>query len=256
MRIGIKFCGGCNSTYQRRECVDKLKQRFPEHTYFLIGNKEESEIVEGELLLVVCGCRASCVSGEKWGYFTERMVITCMKDFVEVEHFLEQKGMRKKEERKAGDESANQVRKRLQIGAKESMQRTFYKEETERFAALSGDKNRIHVDSAFAEKQWFGKRIVHGVLAASLMSSVMGVKLPGDGTILMEEQIAYEAPVYFGDTIQATVWFVSYQESKKCYIGTFYGECRNQHGDITARGIFRQMMMKSLFQVEKIGEAG
>lgn len=140
--------------------------------------------------------------------------------------------------------------KKLCVGTQASMSHLFFKDEVERFAAMTGDRNKMHMDKVFAQKQWFKKPIVHGMLAASLMSSVMGTLLPGHGTILMEDHITYVSPVYFGDTIQATVWFASCRETKKCYVGTFYGECRNQNGEITAHGTFKQMMMKNLFYVE------
>ena len=54
-------------------------------------------------------------------------------------------------------------------------------------------------------------------------------------------------PVYFGDTVEAVVTFVSCRETKLFYVGEFYGECRNQRGETVVTGTVRQMMMKSLF---------
>ncbi|MFQ8823508.1 MAG: hypothetical protein ACLR8Q_01255 [[Ruminococcus] lactaris] len=54
-------------------------------------------------------------------------------------------------------------------------------------------------------------------------------------------------PVYFGDTVEAVVTFVSCRETKLFYVGEFYGECRNQRGETVVTGTVRQMMMKSLY---------
>ena len=55
--------------------------------------------------------------------------------------------------------------------------------------------------------------------------------MPGNGTILMSENLEFVNPVYFGDTVEAVVTFVSCRETKLFYVGEFYGECRNQRGE-------------------------
>ena len=62
----------------------------------------------------------------------------------------------------------------------------------------------------------------------------MGTKMPGNGTILMSENLEFVNPVYFGDTVEAVVTFVSCRETKLFYVGEFYGECRNQRGETVA----------------------
>ena len=135
----------------------------------------------------------------------------------------------------------------LRIGERASAVKTFYKEDADKFALLTGDNNRLHTDREFSERQWFGRPVVHGVLTASLLSTVMGTKMPGNGTILMSENLEFVNPVYFGDTVEAVVTFVSCRETKLFYVGEFYGECRNQRGETVVTGTVRQMMMKSLF---------
>lgn len=73
------------------------------------------------------------------------------------------------------------------------------------FAGISGDFNPIHINQVEAEKSVFGGRIAHGMLAAGLLSNVIGMKLPGPGTIYMEQELKFIKPVYIGDTLTAHV---------------------------------------------------
>ena len=173
-----------------------------------------------------------------------------MKEFSKAEDYLKtesgQQMKQGKEKEKAETAEAGTVRY-LRIGERASAVKTFYKEDADKFALLTGDNNRLHTDREFSERQWFGRPVVHGVLTASLLSTVMGTKMPGNGTILMSENLEFVNPVYFGDTVEAVVTFVSCRETKLFYVGEFYGECRNQRGETVVTGTVRQMMMKSLF---------
>lgn len=243
MVIGIKYCGGCNPRYQREALVKKLKARFPSHTY--VTPKEQKKC---DIWLFVCGCPAACVSDEGLIAVRQRFLLTSMKEFMNVEAYLE------KEDRQEEKQYEEKSIRHLYPGERASLIKTFYKEDADRFALLTGDGNRLHTDPAFAGKQWFARPVVHGVLTASLLSTVMGMKLPGHGTILMSENLEFLNPVYFGDTIEATVTFTSFRETKKFYVGDFYGECKNQRGETVVTGTARQMMMKTLFCVEKKGQ--
>ena len=74
----------------------------------------------------------------------------------------------------------------LRVGQSAQMEKTFFKDDIDKFAALTGDFSRLHTDAAFAEKSDFGRPVVHGMLTASLISSVMGMQLPGEGTVFTE----------------------------------------------------------------------
>lgn len=245
MVIGIKYCGGCNPGYVREELVKKLKERFPHHIYVTASERTECDI-----WLLVCGCSSACVSGEGLSALKKRFVLTSMKEFSKAEDYLKtesgQQMKQGKEKEKAETAEAGTVRY-LRIGERASAVKTFYKEDADKFALLTGDNNRLHTDREFSERQWFGRPVVHGVLTASLLSTVMGTKMPGNGTILMSENLEFVNPVYFGDTVEAVVTFVSCRETKLFYVGEFYGECRNQRGETVVTGTVRQMMMKPLF---------
>jgi 3-hydroxybutyryl-CoA dehydratase len=69
------------------------------------------------------------------------------------------------------------------------------------FAAISGDFNPVHVDAEFAKTSLFGARVAHGPLTLALAAGVLGMHLPGVGTIAVTNHIDYRHPVFIGDTI-------------------------------------------------------
>lgn len=73
------------------------------------------------------------------------------------------------------------------------------------FAGVSSDVNAIHMDDEYARTTAFGGRIAHGMLTASLLSSVLGNRLPGPGVIYMSQSLRFRAPVRPGDTVHARV---------------------------------------------------
>jgi 3-hydroxybutyryl-CoA dehydratase len=71
------------------------------------------------------------------------------------------------------------------------------------FAGLTGDNNPMHIDAEFAHQTRFGERIVHGMLTASFLSTVIGMHLPGPGCIYMAQNIRFVHPVHIGETVSA-----------------------------------------------------
>ena len=93
----------------------------------------------------------------------------------------------------------------LTIGMESSYQKTITETDIDAFAALTGDTNPVHLDSEYAATTPFKARIAHGMLSAGLISTVLGTQLPGPGCIYLEQQIKFKAPVFIGDTLEATV---------------------------------------------------
>lgn len=122
----------------------------------------------------------------------------------------------------------------LKIGDTASRTKTFTDEDVRLFARVSGDDNSVHLDDAYAATTQFGRRIVHGMLTASLISAVLGCDFPGIGTIYLGQDIKFKAPVYIGDTITATVELIKYRDDKR--IGTFRTTCVNQAGTLVIEG--------------------
>jgi 3-hydroxybutyryl-CoA dehydratase len=96
------------------------------------------------------------------------------------------------------------------------------------FAALTGDNNPVHIDEAFATNTRFGKRIAHGFLTASLISTALGTRLPGKGVIYLSQSLQFIAPVYVDDTVTATVSVLSIREDKPIVV--LRTVCTNQDG--------------------------
>lgn len=233
MLIGIKYCGGCNVQYDRSGLVRKL-MRQPGHEY--VKGEEPCD-----LLVIVCGCARACPN-VRAGNAKHYRILTSEKDFQEL--FLELKHHHQKEH----TETELTV---LKPGQKAQITKRFNREDVLCFAELTGDTSGLHIDEEFAGKQWFGKPVVHGVLAGSLISSVMGSKLPGPGTILVREEIDFLKPVFYGDQITAQVEFKEYEEERLWYKGKFAGQCVNQRDEITAEAEVWQILMKNLFVIEK-----
>jgi len=91
----------------------------------------------------------------------------------------------------------------LKVGQTERLVRTITAEDVATFARLSGDHNALHVDDEFAARTEFGQRVVHGFLNASLLSTLVGMKLPGRGALYVSQDIAFTKPVFIGDTVEA-----------------------------------------------------
>lgn len=120
------------------------------------------------------------------------------------------------------------------LGQKAMLSRTITADDVEKFAELVGDKNPVHLEEEFARKTCFGKRVAHGMLGASLVSAVLGTKLPGTGTIYLNQTLQFKAPVFLGDTLTATVIVVKVREDKP--IVTLETTCTNQHGEVVLQG--------------------
>ena len=82
------------------------------------------------------------------------------------------------------------------------------------FAGISGDFNPVHINKLEAEKSIFGRQVAHGILGASFISTVIGMQLPGPGTIYMKQSLEFKAPIYIGDTVTAEVKIVDINGNK------------------------------------------
>ena len=81
--------------------------------------------------------------------------------------------------------------------------KTFTDDDVRRFVEITGDVNPLHVDDAFAAGTRFGRRVLHGMLTASIFSTMVGMLLPGTGAVYRTQTLAFLRPVYVGDTVTA-----------------------------------------------------
>jgi 3-hydroxybutyryl-CoA dehydratase len=93
----------------------------------------------------------------------------------------------------------------LAVGQKASFGKTITEADIVLFAAVTGDTNPMHLNAEYAKDTIFGERIAHGMLAAGLITKVMGTQLPGPGTIYLSQNLKFRRPVRIGDTVTATV---------------------------------------------------
>jgi len=124
---------------------------------------------------------------------------------------------------------------RIQVGDRAQLTRTFTQEDVEVFARISGDCNPLHLDHAFATKTRFGRCIVHGALVSSLISAVLGMQLPGPGSIYLSQELKFLKPVYPGDTVTAQVEVIAMRNDKP--IITLKTTCVNQMGERVIEGM-------------------
>ena len=89
------------------------------------------------------------------------------------------------------------------VGQHASFTKTFTDDDVQRFIAITGDVNPLHVDDAFARKTKFGRRVLQGMLTASILSTMVGMLLPGTGAIYRSQTLNFLLPVYLGDTVSA-----------------------------------------------------
>ena len=93
----------------------------------------------------------------------------------------------------------------IEAGATAEFTKTVTEADVVLFAGVTGDFNPAHVDQAWAEASRFGGRIAHGMLSASFISTVLGMRMPGPGTIYLEQTLRFTAPVRIGETVTARV---------------------------------------------------
>ena len=124
--------------------------------------------------------------------------------------------------------------KTLKIGDRAEISKAFTEDEVFRFAGLSADMNPLHLDKDFGKDSVFGHRVVHGMLAASLFSGLIGMKLPGRGSIYLGQTLVFKAPVAIGEQVTASVEIIKIREDKP--IVTLRTLCLNAEGKTAIEG--------------------
>jgi 3-hydroxybutyryl-CoA dehydratase len=102
----------------------------------------------------------------------------------------------------------------LAVGMEASYAKKITNDDVLAFADLSGDTNPVHLNDEFAASTIFKQRIAHGFLTASLLSTVLGTKLPGPGCIYLSQSLKFRAPVRIGDEVVATARITSLDPEK------------------------------------------
>lgn len=91
----------------------------------------------------------------------------------------------------------------LCLGMDAIYSRTITDTDLRNFSGVCGDTNPMHLNEEYAANTVFGRCVVHGMLTASLLSTVIGTRLPGPGCLYVSQTLHFRAPVYVGDTVYA-----------------------------------------------------
>lgn len=127
----------------------------------------------------------------------------------------------------------------LPLGASAHSSRTITAEDLRAFAALSGDGNPAHLDAAFAAATPFRAPIAHGMFAAGLLSALLGTRMPGPGTIYLNQSLSFRRPLYVGDILTLTVTVSGRNEAKRWLCLDCLGT--NQRGETVLKGLAEVM---------------
>ncbi len=103
----------------------------------------------------------------------------------------------------------------LSMGMTETYSKEVKSSDVVGFAEITGDRNPVHLSEHFAAKTPFKGRIAHGLYTASLISAVIGTRLPGPGAIYISQTLQFLAPVKIGDTVDATVWVIELNPERR-----------------------------------------
>ena len=87
-------------------------------------------------------------------------------------------------------------------------------EQVEMYAQLTGDRNPLHFDEAFVAGTRFGRLVAQGGITTGLLHALVAMDLPGPGTVFLNQNWQFTAPVFIGDTITAEVEVLKVHESK------------------------------------------
>jgi 3-hydroxybutyryl-CoA dehydratase len=122
----------------------------------------------------------------------------------------------------------------MSVGESARFSKTISESDVYAFAGITGDFNPVHIDEVAAAASPFGGRIAHGMLTASLISTVLGLQLPGPGAIYVSQSTRFKRPVRIGDTVTAEVEVAEVIVEKNR--ARFATRCTNQRGEVVAEG--------------------
>ena len=131
----------------------------------------------------------------------------------------------------------------LSEGQSASTTKTISESDVYLFAGITGDLNPAHTNAVTAAQTMFGGRIAHGILTAGLISAVIGMQLPGPGTIYVGQDLKFLAPVHIDDTITASATIKELNvEKNRAVLDTV---CVNQDGKTVISGQAKVMPPKA-----------
>lgn len=129
---------------------------------------------------------------------------------------------------------AGKTIEQIKLGDAAEFSKTVTESDVYLYAGITGDLNPAHLNETYAKNTFFKTRIAHGMLTAGFISNILGMQLPGPGTIYMRQSLSFLAPVRFGDTITARAEVVEViAEKNRVRLKT---TCTNQEGAVVLDG--------------------
>jgi acyl dehydratase len=123
----------------------------------------------------------------------------------------------------------------MEVGNSAGLRRRLTRRDIELFAVVSGDVNPAHVDKEYASTDMFHEIVAHGMWGASLISAVLGTRLPGPGAIYIEQTLRFRRPITIGDLVTVTVTVAS--KDPKRHRLALDCRCVNQGGETVIEGV-------------------
>jgi len=102
----------------------------------------------------------------------------------------------------------------LSVGQTATRSMTLTAEHVKTYAQLTGDHNPLHFDEAFVSQTKFGRLVVQGGLTTGLLHALVAMDMPGPGTVFLNQNWQFTAPVFIGDTITAEAEVLKVHETK------------------------------------------
>lgn len=135
----------------------------------------------------------------------------------------------------------------IKVGDKASLKHKITQNDIEKFVDLTGDDNKLHIDKEYASRTQFKKPVVHGMLGASFISTIIGTKLPGDGALWFSQTLEFLLPVRVGDDITVTAEVIKTNDREN--VIELNIEIVNQNRQVVTRG---QSKVKVIEQIEAV----
>lgn len=127
---------------------------------------------------------------------------------------------------------------KIKIGDRYSLEKTISKEMIQTFADFTGDYNPVHMDEKYCLENGMESRIAHGMLILSFLSTLIGMYLPGQGSVWLSQSIGFISPVKLGDTVKITGSVIDKINTNALGLNIIVMkvEISNQSGNKIARG--------------------
>ena len=122
----------------------------------------------------------------------------------------------------------------IQVGQKARRSKTVTARDVEIYAEITGDRNPLHFDAAFAAGTRFGRLVAQGGITSGMLNALVAMDLPGPGTVFMSQSLKYLAPTYLGDTLTAEVEVLAVKPDKP--VCQLKATITNQDGTVVLEG--------------------